>query len=116
MRTRQPSRSRRLRPDAEAPPEAGGLPLTRMWAARLRAGEFWRDRGISVGDTSALGRAVGRSGWGGAEAEIGSPMVGKAAESGVEMADAESLPSRRRVVTAGLADSLPIARLPSFVS
>jgi hypothetical protein len=37
----------------------------------------------------------------------------KLAERCVEMADAVSLHSRRRVVTTGLQDSLPIKRLPA---
>ena len=57
--------------------------------------------GSRVEQTRVLGRTVGRSRWGGAEAEIGSQLVSNSAETGVEMADAGSLHSRRRVVTGG---------------
>jgi hypothetical protein len=46
------------------------------------------------------------------ETETGGRRASKVAERGVETEDAGSLCSRRRVVTAGLAGSLPIVRLP----
>jgi hypothetical protein len=46
------------------------------------------------------------------EAEIGGPMLWELGRKGVEMADAGSLHSRRRMVTAGAGDPLPIVRLP----
>jgi hypothetical protein len=55
-----------------------------------------------------FGRSLGGYG----EVEIGHRRVRKVAQRYVEMGDAGSLHSRRRVLTAGAKDPLPIVRLP----
>ena len=81
---------------------------------RSRVGEFLEERGKRLGETVALGALFGRSRGSEGEAEIGGRRVRKLAERCIETSDAGRFSSRRRVVTDGLADSLPIKRLPAW--
>ena len=83
--------------------------------SRSRVGEFWAERGDSGGGTDAFGAKFGRSRGGNGEAEVVGRMARNLVEQGVEMADAGSLHSRRRLLTAMSEDSLPMARLPERI-
>jgi hypothetical protein len=74
--------------------------------------EFSTERRAKVEGTGTLGTGGCRSRGGREETESDGLIVRNLAGKGVETADAGSLASRRRVSTAGVANPLPIVRLP----
>jgi hypothetical protein len=75
-------------------------------------GEFSEEGGSMVGEKGDILAIAERSHRSRSEVEIGGRTMRKGAEKGVATSDAGRFPSRRRVLTTGSEDPLPMVRLP----